>query len=315
MKTLAILLVLGCLSYAGFLFFSQKKTVLAPHDVPMNGTGYRDYDPNNIPTTGDIVLFFHADRCPSCREAEKNFLASGIPDGLTILKVDFDTAKDLKIKYNILSQTSFVYIKPDGTLIKRWIGGRDIQDILVKIKEANSQQLLAASQKPTAHSQQPAAFATAYFAGGCFWCMEGPFEAMEGVSEVINGYAGGTKETAHYNTVATGKTKHREAVKVVYDPNIVSYQELLSTYRTQIDPTDPGGQFADRGYHYTTALFYDNERQKNQAESSKNALAEAKKFDKDIAVQIIPFESFYPAEEEHQDYYKKNSAHYNSYKK
>lgn len=99
---------------------------------------YRNYDPQNMPSSGDIVLFFHADWCPSCQQAEKNFLASGIPDGLTILKVNFDTETKLKLKYGILSQTSFAYIKPDGTLIKRWVGGRDIQDILSKIAEAKA---------------------------------------------------------------------------------------------------------------------------------------------------------------------------------
>lgn len=145
--------------------------------------------------------------------------------------------------------------------------------------------------------------------------MEGPFEAMDGVTEVINWYAWGSKETADYETVSTGRTKHREAVKVVYNPNIVSYRELLSTYRSQIDPTDAGGQFADRGYQYTTAIFTQTETEDSQAEQSKVSLQQAKKFDKDIAVQIIPFESFYPAEDYHQDYYKKNSTHYNSYKK
>ncbi|MEY3197585.1 MAG: Peptide methionine sulfoxide reductase MsrB [Candidatus Parcubacteria bacterium] len=123
----------------GFLYSSKKSSpVLSPnHQIPMT-TGYQAYDATTIPQTGDIVIFFHASRCPSCQEAEKNFLASGIPTGLTILKADFDTETKLKLKYGILSQTSFAYIKADGTLIKRWIGARTIDDILAKITEAKN---------------------------------------------------------------------------------------------------------------------------------------------------------------------------------
>ena len=110
-----------------------------------------------------------------------------------------------------------------------------------------------------------------------------------------------------------GTTKHREAVKVVYNPNMLTFGELLQTYRTQIDPTDAGGQFADRGYQYTTAIYYSNETEKMQAETSKQVLAQ--KLGKTIAVQILPFDTFYPAEDYHQNYYKTNSEHYKSYKK
>lgn len=112
-----------------------------------------------------------------------------------------------------------------------------------------------------------------------------------------------------------GTTKHREAVKVVYNPTIVSYNELLQTYRTQIDPTDAGGQFADRGYQYTTAIYYENEQQKSEAEHSKTQLQNSNSYEQDIVVKIIPFETFYPAEDYHQDYYKKNADHYARYKK
>lgn len=282
-----------------------------PADTGKYTTGYQDYDPKNIPQTGDVVLFFHADRCPTCREAEKNILASGVPAWLSILKVDYDTATELKQKYGVLTQSSFVSIQHDGTLIKRWIGGRTIADIQAKISEAKS----GTTQDVAVPKTPSGVLATAYFAGGCFWCMESAFEAMDGVSEVINGYAWGTEETAAYDTVSSGKTKHREAVKVVYDPGLEPYEELLQTYRTQIDPTDAGGQFADRGFQYTPAIFYQNSTEQTVAEQGKLTLQASHTFDKDIAVLIIPFTSFFPAEDYHQDYYKKNSAHYNSYKK
>ncbi|MDP2090445.1 MAG: peptide-methionine (R)-S-oxide reductase MsrB [Candidatus Gracilibacteria bacterium] len=155
----------------------------------------------------------------------------------------------------------------------------------------------------------------AYFAGGCFWCMEGIFEAQDGVKEAISGYAGGSEEDATYDKVSTGNTNHREAVKVVYDPSKISYERLVELYWSQIDPTDPYGQFADKGYQYTTAIIYENHEEKAIAESSKKALQDSKRFDKDIATLIIPFTTFYSAEEYHQDYYKKSSFRYNLYKK
>lgn len=270
---------------------------------------YQEYDPENIPQTGDIILFFHADRCPTCNEAEKNLLASGVPEGVTILKVDYDTATDLKRKYAILTQTSYVLIKPDGTMIKRRVWWRNIDEIMAKVTEAKSESPAKEPKKPSWVS------AISYLAGGCFRCMEWPFEALEWVKEVINGYAWWSAETADYKTVSTGKTKHREAVKIVYDPGIVSYEELLATYRTQIDPTDAGGQFADRGFQYTPAIYYQTSDELERATTSKQTLEQAKTFSDPVAVQILPFESFYAAEEYHQDYYKKQSLQYKLYKK
>ena len=155
----------------------------------------------------------------------------------------------------------------------------------------------------------------AYFAWGCFWCMEWIFEAQEWVKEAIVWYAWGTEEDAIYDKVSLWNTKHRESVKVVYDPNKISYDKLVELFWTQIDPTDPNWQFADKWYQYTTAIIYSNDEEKEVDEKSKKALQESKRFDKDIATQIVPFTTFYPAEEYHQDYYKKSSFRYNLYKK
>ena len=270
---------------------------------------YQNYDAKNLPTTGDIVLFFHADRCPTCNEAEKNFLESWIPEGLTILKVNFDTERELRQKYAILTQTSYVLIKPDGTMIKRWVGWRTIEEITKKIAEAKA-------ELPNTPPRTPSwTTTTAYLAGGCFRCLEWPLEALEWVKKVVSGYAGGDKSTASYKLVGRGDTWHREAVKVVYDPGLISFEEILTTYRTQIDPTDDGGQFGDRGFQYTTAIYYQNNEEQQIAEKSKQKLQEADAFDEDIAVQILPFSSFYDAEEEHQDFYKKETSYYNAYKK
>ena len=155
----------------------------------------------------------------------------------------------------------------------------------------------------------------ATFAGGCFWCMEPPFEALEGVGDVISGYAEGTQEDATYRKVSTGKTTHREAVQVPYDSSIVDYQTLLDTYFRQIDPTDGGGQFSDRGFRYTAAIYYHNEEQRIQANEARTALAKMGKFEKPITTVVLPFSTFFPAEEYHQDFYKKSSDHYERYAK
>lgn len=294
-------------------FKETKKTpVSAQPSLPswiLTMSWYQNYDASNLPTTGDIVLFFHADRCPTCNEAEKNFLQNDIPEGLTILKVDFDTARDLKQKYGILTQTSYVLIRPDGSMIKRWIGWRTIEEITKKVAEAKI-------NIPTLQPKKSSGItAIAYLAGWCFRCMEGPFETLEWVKEVISGYAGGEKSTASYKLVSRGDTGHKEAVKIVYDPGIVSYEELLAVYRTQIDPTDDTGQFSDRGSQYIPAIYYQTSEEQQLAEQSKTRLQEAKLFDEDIVVPIIPFTSFYEAEAEHQNFYKKEADYYARYKK
>lgn len=153
---------------------------------------------------------------------------------------------------------------------------------------------------------------TAYFAGGCFWCMEAEFEHKDGIAEVISGYMGGSEKTANYNAVSAGNTDHFEAVEVQYNPEKVSYETLLKIYWSNVDPTDAGGQFADRGKQYHTAIFYQNAEEKSLAEASKTAIAA--KLGMPIATQILPATAFYAAEEYHQGYYKKNAIHYNLYK-
>jgi peptide methionine sulfoxide reductase msrA/msrB len=155
----------------------------------------------------------------------------------------------------------------------------------------------------------------ATFAGGCFWCMVSPFEEMPGIIKVVSGYTGGHKENPTYEEVCSETTGHYEAVQITFNPEQFPYEKLLELYWQQIDPTDAGGQFYDRGQSYQTVIFYHNEEQKQKAEASKKALTESGRFDKPIATQILPATSFYPAEEYHQDYHKKNSLHYTMYRK
>ncbi len=154
----------------------------------------------------------------------------------------------------------------------------------------------------------------ATFAGGCFWCMEPPFEKLPGVAQVISGYTGGQKKNPTYEEVSSGTTGHVEAVQVFYDPSVLTYQNLLNVYWRQIDPTDPGGQFVDRGAQYRTVIFYHNEEQKRLAEESKDALQKSGRFNKPIVTEILPASEFYKAEEYHQDYYKKNPIRYKFYR-
>jgi len=153
----------------------------------------------------------------------------------------------------------------------------------------------------------------ATFAGGCFWCMEPPFEKLEGVTEVAAGYTGGTEGRPTYEAVSSGTTGHVEAVRITYDPSTVGYEELLETFWRNIDPTQADGQFADIGPQYRTAIFYHTEEQRRLAEASKARLAASGKFDKPIVTEIEPAGPFYPAEDYHQDYYKKNPLRYKLY--
>lgn len=157
-------------------------------------------------------------------------------------------------------------------------------------------------------------YKTATFAGGCFWCMEPPFENTEGVIDVVAGYSGGRVAHPTYEQVSSGTTGHYEVVLVTYDPEKVSYGQLLDVFWHQIDPTDDGGQFADRGTQYFTAVFYNDAEQKKLAEESRRALDASDIFDKPVLTAILPAEPFYRAEEYHQDYYKKNVLHYSAYK-
>lgn len=155
----------------------------------------------------------------------------------------------------------------------------------------------------------------AYFAWGCFWCMEGIFEWQEWVTEAVSGYIWWTAETANYKQVSSGETLHREWVKVIYNPDKIDYSRLVELFWTQIDPTDPDGQFADRGFHYTTAIYYSNDEEKSIAEQSKKTLSDSWKFDEEIVTSILPAVPFYDAEEYHQDYAKKQTLKYKTYEK
>lgn len=155
----------------------------------------------------------------------------------------------------------------------------------------------------------------ATFAGGCFWCMVEPFEERPGIISVVSGYTGGKTTDPTYEQVATNTTGHKEAVQITFDPTVISYEELVELFWQQIDPTDLGGQFHDRGDSYKTAIFYHNDTQKTVAYNSKKTLQNSGKFPDPIATKIFAASLFYPAEEEHQQFYKKNKAHYERYSK
>lgn len=156
--------------------------------------------------------------------------------------------------------------------------------------------------------------ATAVFAGGCFWCMEPPFDALPGVVKTVSGFAGGTQPNPSYEQVSAGGTSYVESVRITFDPAQVSYEKLLDVYWHNIDPTDGGGQFCDKGPQYRAIIFYQNEAQKQLAEQSKTYWQQNKPFQGDIKTDIIAGTSFYPAEDYHQDYYLKNSLRYKFYR-
>lgn len=155
----------------------------------------------------------------------------------------------------------------------------------------------------------------ATFAGGCFWCMEPPFRKLKGVLDVVSGYTGGKKNNPTYEEVSSGRTGHVEAVQITYDPTKITYQDLLDVYWKQIDPTDVGGQFADKGSQYKSVIFYHTKEQQTLAEASKKMLNSSGRFEKPVMTEILPATAFYPAEAYHQDYAKKHSVQYNLYKK
>ena len=158
-------------------------------------------------------------------------------------------------------------------------------------------------------------FETATFAGGCFWCMEPAFDRVEGVLSTTVGYTGGEERNPTYEEVCSGRTGHVEAMEVKYDPSRVGYEKLLDLFWRNIDPTQTGGQFADMGPQYRTVIFYHNASQRKLAEDSKKKLEDSGKFGKKkIATLLVPAREFYPAEEYHQDYYKKAPLRYKSYR-
>lgn len=169
---------------------------------------------------------------------------------------------------------------------------------------------VTSSSPPAPHDED---LATATFAGGCFWCVEVAYDGLPGVASAVSGYTGGTKVNPSYKEVSSGRSGHVEAVQVRYDPDTISYRELLEVLWHRIDPTDDGGQFADRGPQYRTYVYYHDEEQKAEAEASRDRLASGGRFEQPIVTQIVSAGPFYEAEEYHQDYAAKNPSAYERY--
>ena len=182
------------------------------------------------------------------------------------------------------------------------------EPVVAKSKDAPAVAISPAPSSPATDLQK------AVFAGGCFWCMESPFESLDGVSEVLSGYTGGAKKEPTYDEVSDGGTGHTEAVQVTFDPAKISYDKLLETFWKNIDPTVKDRQFCDKGNQYRSGIFYAGDAQKAAAEASKAALEKAKPFDAAIVTEVTAFDAFWPAEEYHQDYYKKNPVRYRYYR-
>jgi peptide-methionine (S)-S-oxide reductase len=174
--------------------------------------------------------------------------------------------------------------------------------------------LATAAVAPGGERGPGAGHATAIFAGGCFWCMEEAFEAVPGVLSVTSGYTGGRTANPSYEEVSAGGTGHAESVEVRYDPSKVTYAQLLEHFWRNIDPTTPDRQFCDEGTQYRPAIFYLTEEQKRLAEDSKRRVERTKPFTGPVVTEISPATAFYPAEEYHQDFYKKNPIRYKFYK-
>lgn len=163
---------------------------------------------------------------------------------------------------------------------------------------------------PSARSSQ----ADAVFAGGCFWCTEADFDKVPGVLETISGYTGGTVSNPSYEQVTTGTTGHYEAVRVIYDPTVVSYDELVEYYWRTIDPYDTRGQFCDKGTSYRTAIFVETPEERAVAEATKAEIAAENDLPTPVATAIIDQETFWPAEDYHQNFYKENKQRYTFYR-
>ena len=174
--------------------------------------------------------------------------------------------------------------------------------------------MLLVSAQAADKAADPAGLAKATFAGGCFWCMQPPFDKLPGVVSTTAGYTGGHKAKPTYEEVSAGGTGHAEAVEITYDPKKIGYDKLLEVFWHNVDPTDAGGQFCDRGDQYRSEIFYHNEEQKRLAEESKAALEKSKPFKEPIVTKIVAATEFYPAEEYHQEYYKKNPLRYKIYR-
>ena len=170
-------------------------------------------------------------------------------------------------------------------------------------------------ESPEARAKTPdSQEAKATFAGGCFWCMEEVFEKVDGVISVVSGYTGGQVENPTYEQVSAGRTGHTESIELIYDPDKVTYEELLAVFWKNVDPTTPNAQFCDHGNQYRTAIFYHDENQKRLIDQSKQIIERSKTFPEPIVTEISPASAFYSAEEYHQDFYSKNPIRYKYYK-
>lgn len=199
-----------------------------------------------------------------------------------------------------------------STIFHLTLLGCNMNDSQKLPRQSGSQAAEVDSENPIAEETQN--YQKATFAGGCFWCMEPPYDDLEGIISTTVGYTGGEKPNPTYEEVSTGRTGHAEAVEIVFDSTKIGYWDLLQVFWRNIDPTDPYGQFADKGSQYRTAIFYHDEKQKELAEKSKRELEASGKFDSPIVTEIVPAAEFYPAEEYHQDFYKNHPLRYNSYK-
>lgn len=170
------------------------------------------------------------------------------------------------------------------------------------------------TMQQTGQAAADAPLGKAYFAGGCFWCMEEAFEKIDGVLSATSGYMGGTVVNPSYEEVSAGRTGHAESVEVVYDPAKVNYQKLLDAFWRNVDPITPNAQFCDHGNQYRSAIFFQTDEEKRTSDSSKLAIEQSRRFKEPIVTQIVTASQFYPAEEYHQDFYKKNPIRYKVYK-
>lgn len=216
--------------------------------------------------------------------------------------------------HRTVNEGTFLHLSGQRCSVKRLMRPRPregFQILLVAITAALFAIGFASTRHPIARSRDlPASTSTAIFAGGCFWCMEPPFERVPGVISVIAGYIGGNDPRPAYDEVSEGGTGHREAVEVLYDPDIVTYQQLLDVFWSNIDPTDDRGQFCDSGPQYRSAIFYRGEDQRKAAEESKRALESRLT----VVTDIVTAGPFFRAEEYHQDYYRKNPVRYEFYR-
>ena len=174
--------------------------------------------------------------------------------------------------------------------------------------------IIVGGENSKGHAADSSSAAKAYFAGGCFWCMEEAFEKVNGVLETVSGYMGGTVKNPTYEQVSAGQTGHAESVEVRYDPTKVTYTQLLEAFWRNVDPITPNAQFCDHGNQYRAVIFYQGEEEKHLAEESKRAIEQSKRFSTPVVTQVVAASEFFPAEEYHQDFYKKNPIRYKYYK-